>query len=107
MSQDIIILNVVFIFIYRNNVSHLNSVFLDLYVLLWYNFSTMKEQIHIYIEKEIKEKLEKLAEKDGRSLNNLINKVLRDFVTGKKSKIFNPSTDVGFMLMNKEKEDDR
>lgn len=45
----------------------------------------MKEQIHIYIEKEIKERLEKLAEKDGRSLNNLINKVLREFVEmGKK-----------------------
>ena len=54
-------------------------------VLLWYNSSTMKEQIHIYIEKEIKERLEQLAEKDGRSLNNLITKVLREFVErGKK-----------------------
>ena len=53
-------------------------------ILLWYNSSTMKEQIHIYIEKEIKERLEKLAEKDGRSLNNLVNKVLREFVEGKK-----------------------
>ena len=45
----------------------------------------MKEQIHIYIEKEIKERLEQLAEKDGRSLNNLITKVLREFVErGKK-----------------------
>ena len=76
-------------------------------ILLWYNSSTMKDQIHIYVEKEIKERLEKLAEKDGRSLNNLVNKVLREFVTEKKSKRFNPSTDVGFMLMNKEKEDDR
>ena len=65
----------------------------------------MKEQIHIYVEKEVKERLEKLAEKDGRSLNNLINKVLREFVAGKKSERFNPSTDVGFMLTNKEKED--
>ena len=44
----------------------------------------MKEQIHIYIEKEIKEKLEKLAEKDGRSLNNLVNKVLREYVEERK-----------------------
>ena len=45
----------------------------------------MKEQIHIYVEKEVKEKLERLADKDGRSLNNLINKVLREFVErGKK-----------------------
>ena len=67
----------------------------------------MKEQIHVYVEKEIKEKLEILAEKDGRSLNNLVNKVLREFVERGKSKRFNPSTDVGFMLMNKENEDDR
>ena len=53
-------------------------------ILLWYNSSTMKEQIHIYVEKEIKEKLEKLAEKDGRSLNNLVNKILREFVEGRK-----------------------
>ena len=58
--------------------------FLTSIILLWYNYSTMKEQIHIYIEKEIKERLEKLAEKDGRSLNNLVNKVLREFVEGRK-----------------------
>ena len=57
---------------------------MTLTILLWYNSSTMKDQIHIYIEKEIKEKLEKLAEKDGRSLNNLVNKVLREFVEGRK-----------------------
>ena len=44
----------------------------------------MKVQIHVIIEKEIKERLEQLAEKDGRSLNNLINKVLREFVDGRK-----------------------
>lgn len=42
----------------------------------------MKVQIHVIVEKEVKERLEKLAEKDGRSLNNLINKVLREFVDG-------------------------
>ena len=44
----------------------------------------MKVQIHVILEKEIKEMLEQLAEKDGRSLNNLINKVLREFVEGRK-----------------------
>ena len=44
----------------------------------------MKEQMHIYVEKEIKERLEQLAEKDGRSLNNLVNKVLREFMEGRK-----------------------
>ena len=44
----------------------------------------MKVQIHVIIDKEIKEKLEQLAEKDGRSLNNLINKVLREFVERRK-----------------------
>ena len=44
----------------------------------------MKVQIHVIIEKEVKERLEKLAEKDGRSLNNYINKVLREFVDGGK-----------------------
>lgn len=44
----------------------------------------MKVQIHVIVEKEVKERLEKLAEKDGRSLNNLINKVLREFVDGGK-----------------------
>lgn len=44
----------------------------------------MKEQIHIYVEKEVKERLEQLAEKDGRSLNNLVNKVLREYVEGRK-----------------------
>ena len=45
----------------------------------------MKVQIHVIIDKEIKERLKQLAEKNGRSLNNLINKVLREFVErGKK-----------------------
>lgn len=57
---------------------------MPIFILLWYNSSTMKEQIHIYVEEEIKEKLEKLAEKDGRSLNNLVNKILREFVEERK-----------------------
>ena len=44
----------------------------------------MKEQIHIYVEKEIKEKLEELAEKENRSLNNLINTLLIEATKGRK-----------------------
>ena len=35
------------------------------------------------INKELKEKLEKLAEEDGRSLNNYLNKTLADFSSKK------------------------
>ena len=62
----------------------LGGFFLTIIIPLWYNSSTMKEQMHIYVEKEIKERLEQLAEKDGRSLNNLVNKVLREFMEGRK-----------------------
>ena len=36
-------------------------------------------QFNLRITKELKDRLEKLAKQDGRSLNNLINKVLTDF----------------------------
>ena len=61
----------------------MGGFFLTLYIQLLY-YCCMKVQIHVIIEKEVKERLEKLAEKDGRSLNNLINKVLREFVEGRK-----------------------
>ena len=57
---------------------------MPIFILLWYNSSTMKEQIHIYVEKEIKEKLEELAEKENRSLNNLINTLLIEATKGRK-----------------------
>lgn len=40
----------------------------------------MKVQVNIRMEEDLKARLEELARKDGRSLNNLINKVLCDFV---------------------------
>lgn len=38
----------------------------------------------LIIEKDVKEELEKVAQNDERSLNNLINKVLKDFLKSKK-----------------------
>jgi len=38
----------------------------------------MKTHVHIIIESEVKARLEELADSDGRSLNNLINKILTD-----------------------------
>ncbi len=38
----------------------------------------------LIIEKDVKEELEKIAQSDERSLNNLINKVLKDFLKSKK-----------------------
>ena len=40
----------------------------------------MKTSYNLRIEEDLKARLEELARKDGRSLNNLINKVLCDFV---------------------------
>lgn len=42
--------------------------------------SGMKTSYNLRIEEDLKARLEELARKDGRSLNNLINKVLCDFV---------------------------
>ena len=61
----------------------MGGFFLTFNIQLLY-YCCMKVQIHVIIEKEIKEKLEQLAEKDGRSLNNLINKALREFADGRK-----------------------
>lgn len=62
----------------------MGGFFLTFYIQLLYYYC-MKVQIHVIIDKEIKERLKQLAEKNGRSLNNLINKVLREFVErGKK-----------------------
>lgn len=40
----------------------------------------MKTSYNLRIEEDLKARLEELARNDGRSLNNLINKVLCDFV---------------------------
>ena len=42
--------------------------------------SGMKTSYNLRIDEDLKARLEELARKDGRSLNNLINKVLCDFV---------------------------
>ena len=39
-----------------------------------------KTGVLVNMDKELKVKLEKLAKKDGRSLTNLINKILSDYV---------------------------
>ena len=39
-----------------------------------------KTRTNITFPKELKAKLEELAQKDGRSLTNLINKILTDYV---------------------------
>ena len=39
-----------------------------------------KTRTNITFPKELKAKLEELAQKDGRSLTNLINKILADYV---------------------------
>ena len=44
----------------------------------------MKTHVHIIIESEVKARLEELAKKDGRSLNNLINKLLTDYANENK-----------------------
>ena len=39
----------------------------------------MKTHIHLIVEDELKARLEEMAEKDGRSVNNLINRILTDY----------------------------
>lgn len=43
-----------------------------------------KTRTNITFPKELKAKLEELAKQDGRSLNNLVIKVLTDYVEGAK-----------------------
>lgn len=40
----------------------------------------IKTGVLVNMDKELKSKLEQLAKKDGRSLTNLINKILSDYV---------------------------
>ena len=51
--------------------------------LCYYN--AMNEiQVNVRMSKELKEKLERLAEKENRSLNNLINTLLIEATKGRK-----------------------
>ena len=79
--------------------------FIDVVVLLLYNICVMKAHIHLVIEADLKARLEQLAEKDKRSLNNLINVALEEYANKGKVRGFNPQTDVGFMLLNKGNDD--
>ena len=47
---------------------------------LWYHGDMNEISFNLRMTKDLKARLEELAVKDGRSLNNLINKVLCDFV---------------------------
>lgn len=44
-----------------------------------------KTGVLVNMDKELKSKLEELAKQDGRSLTNLINKILNDYVEAMKS----------------------
>jgi len=45
-----------------------------------------KTTLHMKIEEELKERLRQLAERENRSLSNLVEKVLMDFVEQKREK---------------------
>ena len=65
----------------------LDSLILNLYVRIMLLILILKiteinmtnEILHMKINKELKERLRKLAELDGRNLSNLIQKVLSDY----------------------------
>ena len=48
------------------------------------------EILHMKINKELKERLRKLAEQDGRTLSNLIQKVLSDYAAQKEGEPRSP-----------------
>lgn len=61
------------------------NVFLLLFLLpLCYNIAMNELQVNVRMTKELKEKLERLAEKENRSLNNLINTLLIEATKEKK-----------------------
>lgn len=48
------------------------------------------EILHMKINKELKERLRKLAEHDGRTLSNLVQKVLSDYAAQKEGELRSP-----------------
>ncbi len=48
------------------------------------------EILHMKINKELKDRLRRLAEQDGRTLSNLIQKVLSDYATQKEGELRSP-----------------
>ena len=57
---------------------------LDFVLSLCYHSAMNEVQVNIRMSKELKEKLEKLAEKENRSVNNLINTLLIEAIKGRK-----------------------
>lgn len=43
----------------------------------------MKKKITITIDEEILRKLQEIAEKEGRTISSLVNKISMDFISGK------------------------
>ena len=48
------------------------------------------EILHMKINKELKDRLRKLAELDGRNLSNLVQKVLADYAAKKEGELRSP-----------------
>jgi len=53
-------------------------------------FNMTSEILHMKINKELKERLRKLAILDGRNLSNLIQKVLSDYAAQKEGELRSP-----------------
>ena len=43
-----------------------------------------KTRTQIILDKQVKEELQKIAEEDSRSLSNMVNKILKDYITQRK-----------------------
>ena len=43
-----------------------------------------KTRTQIILDKQVKEELQKMAEEDSRSLSNMVNKILKDYIAQRK-----------------------
>ena len=76
----------------------LESLILNLYVYIMLLTLTLNitgvnmtsEILHMKINKELKDRLRRLAEQDGRNLSNLIQKVLSDYAAQKEGELRSP-----------------
>lgn len=62
----------------------MGGFFLTHILSLCYHIAMNEIQVNVRMSKELKEKLERLAEKENRSLNNLINTLLIEATKGRK-----------------------
>lgn len=62
----------------------MGGFFLTFMLSLCYHSAMNEVQVNIRMSKELKEKLERLAERENRSLNNLINTLLIEATKGVK-----------------------